>query len=250
MKTMDHTPDCYGIIPARYQSSRFPGKPLAEILGQPMFRHVYQRATASGVFRKVVLATDDDRILAAAHAAGVEAIMTAADHSCGTERVLEAAERLGIDDGAVVVNIQGDEPALVPGMLAQLVRPFSSAAVVATTLARRITAKEAASPDTVKVVFAPDNHALYFSRAQVPFCRDLASHPCLYGHIGLYGYRFATLKKFVTLPPSPLEQVEKLEQLRLLEHNIPIHVVTTDHACHGVDRPEDIAVVEAMLRCR
>lgn len=243
---MPNLPPCYGIIPARYESSRFPGKPLADILGRPMFWHVYQRAIQCPLFGKVALATDDHRIVAAADKYDVPAVMTAADHASGTDRVLEAAEKLGVPDEAVVVNIQGDEPLLVPEMLAQLVEPFADDAIRVTTLATKIDAAEAASPDQVKVVWTKRGSALYFSRAPIPHDRsgDPQGH---WGHVGLYAFRMETLRRFVALGPSELEQREKLEQLRLLENDIPIYVVPTVHRTCGVDRPEDIETVIARL---
>ncbi len=253
-----HTlPPCFGIIPARYDSSRFPGKPLVDILGKPMFVHVYERARACPLFARVVLATDDVRILDAAKAWNVPALMTSREHVSGTDRVLEAARLLGAGPDAVVVNIQGDEPLLEPDMLAELLAPFAGPAgaeVQATTLATVFDRAEAANPDRVKVVLDARGRALYFSRAAIPFDRDGDAHdgkshgvgPLL--HIGLYGYRMATLERFAALPPGALERTEKLEQLRLLENGIPLHVAVTCHQCHGVDRPEDVErIVKIML---
>jgi 3-deoxy-manno-octulosonate cytidylyltransferase (CMP-KDO synthetase) len=172
--------------------------------------------------------------------------MTRADHPSGTDRVLEAATKMNLPGDAVVVNIQGDEPALEPVMLTELVRPFSRPEVMATTLARVIDAREAASPDQVKVVLAQNSTALYFSRSPIPYHRN-DSKPTYYGHIGLYAFRMPVLKKFVTLDQGRLEVSEKLEQLRMLENNIPLHVVETNHQSIGVDRPEDIQVVEQII---
>jgi 3-deoxy-manno-octulosonate cytidylyltransferase (CMP-KDO synthetase) len=244
-----HTIPCYGIIPARYASSRFPGKPLADILGKPMFWHVYNRACMCPHISRVVLATDDERIAAAAREHGVEYVMTSPDHASGTDRVYEAACAMGVEEHAVVVNIQGDEPALNPMMLTELVSPFmEDAAVQVSTLAQSITAADALSPDIVKVVPSANGDALYFSRAAIPFCRDGEPARGYCGHIGLYAFRFGALRRFTGLAPSSLEQTEKLEQLRLLENNIPIRVVMTGHKTHGVDRPEDISIILNMLR--
>jgi len=243
---MNEFPECHGIIPARYESSRFPGKPLVEIDGRPMFWHVYSRAKACPQMTSVTLATDDARILDAAKALDVPAIMTRPDHSSGTDRVLEAARALSIDSDAVVVNIQGDEPCLEPDMLTELVRPFADCRVRVTTLATSIGPDEAASPDRVKVVRAKNGRALYFSRSTVPFDRDGKLHGYLL-HIGLYGFRMEALERFGSLDPSPLEQREKLEQLRLLEDGIDIYVTETRHTCHGVDRPEDLVKIKTIL---
>lgn len=239
-------PEVIAIIPARYTSTRFPGKPLAMIHDRPMFWHVMTRAAQCPRVHRVVLATDDDRIFNAAAAYDLPAIMTSPDHASGTDRVLEAARTLGAADDAIIVNVQGDEPALNPDMLTELVAPFDDPAVEVTTLGHAITAEEAQSPDRVKIVRAADGRALYFSRAPVPFGRDSAAS--YLGHIGLYGLRMRVLEKFSALGESPLEQLEKLEQLRLLEAGIPIHVAVTEHSSHGVDRPEDLQTVSALMR--
>lgn len=247
MSTMNPLPPCYGIIPTRYASSRFEGKPLALILGQPMIQHVYSRACQCPQLQQVVLATDDERIFSVAESLAIPVLMTSANHCCGTERVLEAAHLLAVPDDGVVVNIQGDEPALEPEMLTALISPFRSPEIQVTTLARKITSREAQAPDQVKVVMGRDHQALYFSRLPIPFSHD-GREEDYYGHIGIYAFRMKTLKQFVALEKGALEKREALEQLRLLENNIPIHVVITTHKSHGVDRPEDIAVVEQILR--
>ncbi|OIO00067.1 MAG: 3-deoxy-manno-octulosonate cytidylyltransferase [Desulfovibrionaceae bacterium CG1_02_65_16] len=250
---MNALPPCYAIIPARYDSSRFPGKPLANILGVPMCVRVQQRAAQCARFVKVVIATDDARIMDAAAAWNVPALMTARAHESGTDRVLEAARLLGAPADAVVVNVQGDEPALDPAMLDELLAPFAGAEganVQAATLATPMTRAEAQSPDRVKVVLDGRGRALYFSRAGIPHPRDEddadAVGPLL--HLGLYAFRMATLERFAALPQGRLERTEKLEQLRLLENGIPIVVTVTSRRCHGVDRPEDIAHIEKILR--
>ena len=234
------------IIPARYESSRFPGKPLALIHGKPMFWHVMHRASLCPLVRTVALATDDDRILQAAKNLGMTALMTNPHHASGTDRVLEAARLLGAGPDSVIVNVQGDEPALNPEMLTELIRPFDDPSVQVTTLGHPITTQEAQSADRVKIVRALDGRALYFSRAPIPFGRD--NTPEFLGHIGLYGLRMRILEKFSALGESPLERLEKLEQLRLLEAGIPIHVALTRHKSHGVDRPEDLQRVSILMR--
>ncbi len=243
---MSKFPKCHGIIPARYESSRFPGKPLVEIQGKPMFWHVHDRASRCPQLESITLATDDKRIFEAAKALNVPVVMTANTHQSGTDRVLEAARTLGLDNDAVVVNIQGDEPALEPAMLTELLEPFSRPEVRVATLATAIGREEAQSPDRVKVVMARNGRALYFSRAMVPFDRDEKLHGFLL-HIGLYAFRMEALEQFGRLDPSPLEQREKLEQLRLLEDGIDIYVTETRHACHGVDRPDDLETVKNIL---
>ena len=235
-------PECYGIIPARYRSLRFPGKPLAEIFGKPMFWHVYERARRCSELTRVLLATDDSRIFESAQSLQVPVVMTRADHPSGTDRVLEAARTLNVEDDAVIVNIQGDEPALEPAMLTELLLPFHAPGMQVTTLVRKIDAAEAQNPDRVKAVFGEDGSALYFSRAPIPYHRNGQNQP-FYVHIGIYAFRMHSLEKFAALSRSSLEITEKLEQLRLLENNIPIHIVVTGHHSVGVDRPEDIPVV-------
>ena len=244
---MNKLPIFYGIIPARYDSKRFQGKPLAKILGKPMFWHVYERAGKCSELSQIVLATDDDRIVSSAKSLNVPVVMTRNNHISGTDRVLEAAEKLCVPEDAVVVNIQGDEPTLEPAMLSELVQPFESPEIHVTTLARKIHPKQAENPDLVKVVFAKDHKALYFSRAPIPVSRN-GKEDDLYGHIGLYAFRMRILRQFVILGQSRLEAIEKLEQLRLLENGIPIHVVITNHKSIGVDRPEDIKTVSKILQ--
>lgn len=243
-----HLP-CYGIIPARYASSRFPGKPLVEIAGKPMFWHVYQRALRCGLLSSVTLATDDERIAAAARNLNVPVVMTATDHQSGTDRVYEAAQALGVPDLAVVVNIQGDEPALDPEIITELVSPFADPHVRVSTVAAVISPERAQVSDQVKVVVDAAHNALYFSRAAIPFHRDTnsADAPPFLGHIGLYAFRMEALRLFVSLSASSLEKTEKLEQLRLLENGVPIRVVRTNRHAAGVDTPQDLERVQTLL---
>ncbi|MFV0437282.1 MAG: 3-deoxy-manno-octulosonate cytidylyltransferase [Desulfopila sp.] len=243
------SPPCYGIIPARYQSHRFPGKPLADILGKPMFYWVYERSCRCRQLHKVWLATDDQRIMVAAKQLGVPVVMTDPGHPSGSDRIKEAADLLDLEKESVIVNIQGDEPALDENMLRLLVEPFTRDEVQVTTLARNIDGIEAENPDRVKVVRSDDGRALYFSRSKIPYIRDELDPDISYLlHIGLYAYRLTALATFTSLPPSPLEQIEKLEQLRLLEAGIAIHVVLTDYIGFGVDRPEDIELIIDKLK--
>jgi 3-deoxy-manno-octulosonate cytidylyltransferase (CMP-KDO synthetase) len=236
----------FGIIPARYGSTRFPGKPLALILDKPMFWHVFQRASQCPELERVVLATDSRRIAAAADDHRVPFVMTRPDHPSGTDRVLEAADNLGLPDNAVVINIQGDEPALHPHMLSELVRPFEDPDVQVATLISAMDPEQRSDHDQVKVVVDHRGDALYFSRAAIPHARDDQA-AAYFRHIGLYAFRMAALRRFVALGPGQLERVEKLEQLRLLENGIPIRTVLTRHRSLGVDRPEDIAIVSRWL---
>ena len=211
-----------------------------------MFWHVYSRACSCPELQRVVLATDDARIFDAAEALDVPVVMTRPDHPSGTDRVLEAAVQLGLEDDAVVVNIQGDEPSLAPGMLSELLAPFAVATTRVTTLVRAAAAAHVDSSDAVKVVLSRSGKALYFSRAFIPYHRD-APPERAYRHIGMYAFRMEALKKFVALGPSPLEKAEKLEQLRLLENDIPIQVVVTTGRSLDVNRPEDVAAVCRIL---
>jgi 3-deoxy-manno-octulosonate cytidylyltransferase (CMP-KDO synthetase) len=248
-------PPCHGIIPARYGSTRFPGKVLADILGKPMFWHVWSRACRCGELASVTLATDDERVAEAAEKLKVPCVLTSAEHPSGTDRVFEAALALKLPVDSVIVNIQGDEPCLMPHMLSALVSPFASGAVRVATLARKIRAEEAAQPDKVKVVCSRGGRALYFSRSPIPFVRDYSEYLAQNSadkadflvHIGLYAFRFEALRLFTGLPPSGLELAEKLEQLRLLENDIPIQVVLTQGGSPGVDRPDDLAEVIRIL---
>jgi 3-deoxy-manno-octulosonate cytidylyltransferase (CMP-KDO synthetase) len=238
---------CVGIIPARFQSTRFPGKPLADILGKPMFWHVYKRARKCPQLSQVVLATDDNRIFDTARSLDVAAVMTRPDHPSGTDRILEAAEKLQVPDTAVVVNIQGDEPLLDPAMITALVAPFKDVAIGVTTLAHPISPEAAENPNRVTVVVSKSGRGLYFSRAKLPYNAGAENHS-IYGHIGLYAYRMSHLKQFVALGPTLLEKVERLEMLRLLENDIPIFVQFTDARTLGVDHPDDLERVVAIMR--
>jgi 3-deoxy-manno-octulosonate cytidylyltransferase (CMP-KDO synthetase) len=246
---MNSLPPCYGIIPARYQSHRFPGKPLVDILGKPMFYWVYERAVACPLLKKVCLATDDERIYQAAERLQVPVVMTDPKHPSGSDRIMEAALRMGLENEAVVVNIQGDEPALDPLMLSTLVEPFGDPAIEVTTLARSIDSEQAKNPDRVKVVRSARGFALYFSRAKIPYIRDEAHSSTDYLlHIGIYAYRLNVLQAFTRMAPSPLEKIEKLEQLRLLEAGFNIYVQMTDYQGFGVDRPEDVPLIITQMR--
>ena len=239
----------WGIIPARYASARFPGKPLAPILGKPMFRWVYEQACQCPDFDRILLATDSERIAAEARKCKIPYEMTQIDHPSGTDRILEAAVKASVPETAVVVNIQGDEPALHPDMLCELIRPFGDSEVKATTLIREERRPANPNPDQVWVATDRIGNALYFSRAGIPMDFTDDGAPC-YRHIGLYAYRLPVLREFVAAGPGRLEQIEKLEQLRLLENGIPIRTVRTRHHSHGVDRPSDVETVERLLQQR
>lgn len=242
------------MIPARYASTRLAAKPLAPLAGKPLVQHVYERVRRAASVSQVVVATDDDRIVAAVKAFGGEARMTRADHRSGTERVAEVATHLEAD---VYVNVQGDEPLVEPASIDAAIEGLvDDASVRVATLCVPIThPADIVNPNVVKVVADFEGNALYFSRAPIPWLRDLdpqewLAHGHHFKHLGLYVFRRDTLLEFATLPPGDLEHAEKLEQLRLLENGIPIRVVKTPYDSVGVDTPEDLARVEEILRQR
>ncbi len=241
-----------GIIPARYASTRFPGKPLAQILGKSMIRRVWDQAHASGCLDRVIVATDDERIYAHVTGFGGEVRMTSAAHPSGTDRIQEVME---MDDIAahhynIVVNIQGDEPFLRTEHLRQLISSFEDADTEIATLGKLITDPEMLhDPNAVKVVRDSRGFALYFSRSAIPYYRNAAAEQWVtqYGylkHLGLYAYRSAVLKAITALPPGKLETAESLEQLRWLENGYRIRVRTTDFESLSVDRPEDLVKIQ------
>jgi 3-deoxy-manno-octulosonate cytidylyltransferase (CMP-KDO synthetase) len=235
------------LIPARMASTRLPGKPLAEIAGEPMIVHVMRRAEAAGV-GPVMVATDSEAIAACVEKAGGRAVMTRADHVTGSDRIFEALQAADPEGRAdVIVNVQGDLPTLAPADVAAATAPLADPAVdIATLAAEIVRADERTNPNVVKVVGTPVGakrlRALYFTRATAPW-----GDGALYHHIGLYAYRRAALARFVRLPPSPLELREKLEQLRALEAGMRIDVSIVDSVPLGVDTPEDLERARAML---
>jgi 3-deoxy-manno-octulosonate cytidylyltransferase (CMP-KDO synthetase) len=214
-----------------------------------MFRWVYEQACQCPDFDRILLATDSERIAAEARRCNIPFEMTKIEHPSGTDRILEAAAKAKVPETAVVVNIQGDEPALHPDMLSELIRPFSDPDVQVTTLIREERRPINHSPDQVWVTADKVGNALYFSRAGIPMDFADEGAPC-YRHIGLYAYRLPVLRHFVAAGPSRLEKIEKLEQLRLLENGIPIRTVPTRHRSHGVDRPSDVKTVERLMQQR
>jgi len=237
-----------GVIPARYASTRFPGKPLAMIAGQPMIQHVYERVAQCGELSRVIAATDDERIADCVHGFGGEVVLTRADHPSGTDRLGEVAQaHAGYD---YYINIQGDEPLISAAAIDALAAGTAAAGAEMGTLVRKLTlpADQPAldTPDVVKCAVGRDGYALYFSRHPVPYARR-PEHAVYHKHIGIYIYTPAVLKRLCALPPSPLELAESLEQLRALEDGIRILAVATDYDPVGVDTPADVAAVEARL---
>jgi 3-deoxy-manno-octulosonate cytidylyltransferase (CMP-KDO synthetase) len=237
-----------GIIPARWASTRFPGKPLHSITGKPLLQHVWERCRRAKALDSVIIATDDMRIAEAAFAWGAEVSLTSPRHASGTDRIAEVAAKLrGVSH---LINIQGDEPLVEPKLLNQLARrmqrdpqiemitavhPFSDPA-------------DAQSPHQVKAVLDRKGHAIYFSRYAIPYSRDTTAPIQYFRHQGIYGYRRDFLLRFVRWKPAPLEKAEALEQLRALENGVKIHVVVTASGSPGVDTPDDARAIERQLR--
>jgi 3-deoxy-manno-octulosonate cytidylyltransferase (CMP-KDO synthetase) len=245
------------VIPARYGSTRLQGKPLLDILGKPMVQRVWEQALLSDAAR-VVIATDDARIIDTARAFGAEVCMTRPEHPSGTDRLQQVAEELGLADDHIVVNVQGDEPLIPPQVIDQVAANLATQtqAGIATLCERITTHAELTSPNAVKVVRNASGMALYFSRAPIPYPRDafmqdrevMPTTGNWYRHIGIYAYRTQFLHRYVTWPPAPQEQLECLEQLRALHHGVGIHV---EEACRrvpaGVDTQDDLALVRRVL---
>lgn len=235
------------VIPARYASTRLPAKPLALLGGKPMVQHVHDRCRSSGAFSRVLVATDDERIASAVRGFGGEAVMTSTHCKSGTDRVAEVARQL--PDAGRFVNVQGDEPLIHLDALRSIASAFDDPSVQMATLVRPLDPEERANPAVVKVVLARSMDALYFSRADIPFERDPGQgYPPRWAHLGLYAYARQTLLQLSRLPPSPLEESEKLEQLRALECGIRIRCAVTLHRSFGIDTPEDLRRAEAMLQ--
>ena len=234
------------VIPARYASTRLPGKPLADICGKPMICRVLERASRAQKPEKVIVATDDQRIYDAVRAEGSEAILTRADHPTGTDRLAEVAEAYPEVD--LIVNVQGDEPLIEPSVIDDLIAPFEmdENLPMATVMTRMGDAAEQLNPNNVKVIVDKLGYALYFSRSLVPYPRAAAGP--VYKHIGIYAYRRDFLLRYARLEPTPLERAESLEQLRALENGYGIRVLETDCRFVGVDTPEDLALVNKIYR--
>jgi 3-deoxy-manno-octulosonate cytidylyltransferase (CMP-KDO synthetase) len=235
-----------GVIPARYASSRFPGKALALIAGKSMLQHVWERASEARYLTHVVVATDDQRIFDEARRFGATAAMTRADHPSGTDRVAEVASA---DRAELIVNIQGDEPLIDPAAIdASVLAMLDDPSIPMGTLKKEIeNPEEIANPNVVKVVTGRDGNAIYFSRCPIPYVRGQDPRILHYKHIGLYAYRRDFLLGYSELPVGPLEQAERLEQLRALENGHKIRVVETEYDSLGVDTPEDLERLTSLI---
>jgi 3-deoxy-manno-octulosonate cytidylyltransferase (CMP-KDO synthetase) len=245
-------PKVIAIIPARYDSNRFPGKPLALIDGKPMIQHVVERASRVQILSRVVVATDDSRIADCVKGFGGECVMTRSNHVSGSDRLAEAAELLKISEHDVVVNVQGDQPLFPEEVIKQVAQPLldDPALPMSTLIYKIVRQEEIHDPNHVKTVFDKDHYALYFSRSPIPFQRnpDDTNKPTYYKHLGFYAYRKGFLLSFVALREGEWERFEKLEQLRALEYGYKIKVTITEHDSIEVDTPEDLKRVEEFLQ--
>jgi len=246
------------VIPARYDSTRLPGKPLVDIAGKPMLQHVYERAQESGA-ENIIIATDDQRVAEAAAEFSAEVCMTSSEHSSGTERLSEVVTKLGLNNDEIVVNLQGDEPLMPPALIHQVAQNLAehSQASVATLAEKIHTAAELFDPHAVKVISDQNGYAIYFSRAPIPWDRDafsittekLPEQSLHFRHIGLYAYRAEFIQEYIGWPACELERMESLEQLRMLWHGHKIHVAEADEsAVAGVDTEADLARARQVFR--
>jgi 3-deoxy-manno-octulosonate cytidylyltransferase (CMP-KDO synthetase) len=238
---------CAVIIPARFASTRFPGKPLHVIAGKPLIQHVWERCSACRNVSAVLIATDDERIAAAAQNFGAQVCMTSPDHPSGTDRIAEAAQTLpGITH---VINVQGDEPLIEPQLIDELAARMTADAEIGmiTAVHALDDPEQIDNPNIVKCVLTRDGRALYFSRSRIPYPRNPSPAPTWWRHMGIYGFSYRFLQRFVRWEPTLLEVTESLEQLRALENGAPIHVVITDHHSPGIDTPEQAREVENLI---
>jgi 3-deoxy-manno-octulosonate cytidylyltransferase (CMP-KDO synthetase) len=236
-------------IPARYQSSRFPGKPLALICGKPMIQHTYERALSCPELSAVYVATDDERIAGCVHQFGGNALITAATHCSGTDRIAEAARNVGLEGEDLVVNIQGDQPSFHPSVVTDLVRPLiEDRTIPMSTLKYQMEGiEDIQNPNHVKVVTDKEGFAIYFSRCPIPFCRDGVPEGVHFKHLGFYCFRMDFLMEYTSLDQGALESLEKLEQLRALEYGYKIKVLETTEDSVEVDVPQDVHAIEKIL---
>ncbi|HOW56846.1 MAG TPA: 3-deoxy-manno-octulosonate cytidylyltransferase [Smithellaceae bacterium] len=241
--------DVVCIIPSRYESSRFPGKPLADLCGKPMIQHVYERVSHAKAIPYVAVATDDERIFDAVKKFGGNAIMTAATHRSGTDRIAEAVRTLNLPPEAIVVNIQGDQPIFEPAQVDEVIAPLlaNPSINMSTLIYKIILAEEITHPHAVKTVFDHEEFAIYFSRATIPYVRSKNMTADYYKHHGIYAYRRDFLDIFTKLPEGKLEKLEALEQLRALEYGYKIKIVITKHDSVEVDNEQELERVRQIL---
>ncbi|KII79592.1 3-deoxy-manno-octulosonate cytidylyltransferase [Vibrio renipiscarius] len=243
------------VIPARYQSTRLPGKPLADIGGKPMIQWVYEQAKQAGA-DQVIIATDDERVEQVAKAFGAQVCMTSPNHESGTERLAEVVKLMNIADDHIIVNVQGDEPLIPPSIIAQVAENLANSHAPMSTLAVEISDEaEVFNPNAVKVLTDKDGYAMYFSRASIPWDRDNFANKTiaqpLLRHIGIYAYRAGFINTYINWEPSALEKIECLEQLRVLWYGEKIHVAVAKEApAAGVDTPEDLEAVRQIVANR
>jgi len=244
--------DIICIIPSRYESSRFPGKPLADLCGKPMIQHVYERVARAKAIPYVAVATDDQRIFDAVKNFGGNAIMTSGTHRSGTDRIAEAVKSINLDADAIVVNIQGDQPVFEPTHVDEVIGPLlaDTSINMSTLIYKIILDEEINHPNVVKVVIDHQNFALYFSRAAIPYVRDKGLKADYYKHHGIYAYRRDFLDVFTGLPEGKLEKLEALEQLRVLEYGYKIKVVITPYDSVEVDNKQELEKVRQILTAR
>lgn len=236
------------VIPARYSSSRFPGKPLAKIKDKPMIQWVYEAISEIQEINEVYIATDDERIAECVNSFEGKYILTSDKHQSGSDRIEECVSKINIDDNDIVLNIQGDEPLIKPEMVKKLISAFDDNDVYMATLKKEIiNENEINNPNIVKVITDRNEYAIYFSRCTIPYNREGIDNIKYYKHIGVYGYKKYFLNKFTKLELSNLEIIEKLEQLRVIENGYNIKVLETEYESIGVDLPEDILLVEKQL---
>jgi 3-deoxy-manno-octulosonate cytidylyltransferase (CMP-KDO synthetase) len=237
----------YIIIPARYASSRFPGKPLIMLAGKPMIQWVYEAAIKTMNIESVYVATDDYRIYNAVLEFGGKCLMTSDKHQSGSDRLAECADILGLNDSDVILNIQGDEPLITPQMIGELGMTMEDGSCMGTLKEEITDETDIANPNIVKVVTDINNNAIYFSRNPIPYKRNDSERLKYYRHVGVYGYMAGFLRDYIKMPRSYLEETEGLEQLRVLENGYKIKVLETKYHSMGIDTPEQVKIVEEIL---
>lgn len=248
--TCKSSPKVLTVVPARYASTRFPGKIIAPVAGKPLVVHTYERACQAKLVTGAVIATDHEKVVEACKPHDVQILMTRNDHPSGTDRIAEVAAK---SDADIIVNVQGDEPLIDPNVIDATIQPLLDDPSIPMSTARHLITDPAQieNPNAVKVVCDSAGMALYFSRSPIPYIRDevdRAENPaCYWVHIGIYVYRRDFLLKYAAMPQTPLERLEKLEQLRVLENGYRIAVVNTEYRCIGVDTPQDLEMVRALL---